>query len=42
LLLYLDKPDTVDSYTRVMERIHMEAATPAHTTEIIANLLAEQ
>jgi Domain of unknown function (DUF5753) len=37
--LYLDKPDTVDSYMRVMERVCMEAATPAASAEIIANLL---
>jgi transcriptional regulator with XRE-family HTH domain len=37
--LYLDKPDAVDSYLRVMERICMEAATPAASAEIIANLL---
>jgi transcriptional regulator with XRE-family HTH domain len=37
--LYLDKPDAVDSYLRVMERICMEAATPAASSEIIANLL---
>jgi hypothetical protein len=29
----------VDSYLRVMERICMEAATPAASAEIIANLL---
>jgi hypothetical protein len=38
--LYLDKPDTVDSYLRVMERICMEAATPADSAEIIAGLIA--
>lgn len=38
--LYLDKPETVDSYLRVMERICMEAATPADSAEIIAGLLA--
>jgi hypothetical protein len=37
--LYLDKPEAVDSYLRVMERVCMEAATPAHSAEIIANLL---
>jgi hypothetical protein len=37
--LYLDKPDTVDSYMRVMERVCMEAATPAASAEIIATLL---
>jgi len=39
--LYLDKPDTVDSYMRVMERVCMEAATPADSTVIIAALLDE-
>ena len=39
--LYLDKPDTVDSYMRVMERVCVEAATPADSTAIIAALLAE-
>src|SRR5689334_10335337 len=38
--LYLDKPETVDSYLRVMERICMEAATPADSAEIIAGLIA--
>jgi transcriptional regulator with XRE-family HTH domain len=38
--LYLDRPDTVDSYLRVMERICMEAATPADSAEIIAGLIA--
>jgi transcriptional regulator with XRE-family HTH domain len=37
--LYLDKPEAVDSYMRVMERVCMEAATPAASAEIIANLL---
>ena len=37
--LYLDKPETVDSYLRVMERICMEAATPADSTAIITGLL---
>ena len=37
--LYLDKPEAVDSYLRVMERICMEAATPAASAEIIANLV---
>jgi transcriptional regulator with XRE-family HTH domain len=39
--LYLDKPETVDSYLRVMERICMEAATPADSAAIIAALLHE-
>jgi Domain of unknown function (DUF5753) len=38
--LYLDRPEAVDSYLRVMEQICMEAATPTASTEIIANLLA--
>jgi len=38
--LYLDRPETVDSYLRVMERICMEAATPADSAEIIAGLIA--
>jgi len=37
--LYLDRPEAVDSYMRVMERVCMEAATPAASAEIIANLL---
>ena len=37
--LYLDKPETVDSYLTVMERLCMEAATPAASAEIIATLL---
>jgi Domain of unknown function (DUF5753)/Helix-turn-helix domain len=37
--LYLDKPEAVDSYMRVMERVCMEAATPAASAEIIAMLL---
>jgi transcriptional regulator with XRE-family HTH domain len=40
--LYLDKTETVDSYLRVMERICMEAATPADSAEIIADLLADR
>jgi transcriptional regulator with XRE-family HTH domain len=39
--LYLDKPDAVDSYLRVMERVCMEAATPAASVEIIAGILDE-
>jgi transcriptional regulator with XRE-family HTH domain len=39
--LYLDRPEAVDSYLTVMERINMEAATPAASAEIIADLLAE-
>jgi transcriptional regulator with XRE-family HTH domain len=37
--LYLDKPEAVDSYLRVMERICMEAATPADSTGIIKGML---
>jgi transcriptional regulator with XRE-family HTH domain len=37
--LYLDKPETVDSYLQVMERICVDAATPAASAEIIAGLL---
>jgi len=37
--LYLDKPDAVDSYLRVMERICMEAATPAASIEAITSVL---
>jgi transcriptional regulator with XRE-family HTH domain len=37
--LYLDKPEAVDSYLRVMERVCMEAATPAASVEILAGLL---
>jgi transcriptional regulator with XRE-family HTH domain len=37
--LYLDKPETVDSYLRVMERTCMEAATPADSVAIITGLL---
>jgi transcriptional regulator with XRE-family HTH domain len=37
--LYLDKPEAVDSYLRVMERICLEAATPADSTGIIKGML---
>ncbi len=37
--LYLDKPEAVDSYLRVMERVCMEAATPAASVEILAGIL---
>jgi len=37
--LYLDKPEAVDSYLRVMERLCMEAATPADSADILAGLL---
>lgn len=37
--LYLDKPETVDSYLMVMERLCMEAATPAESVGVIEALL---
>jgi len=40
--LYLDKPEVVDSYLKVMERICMEAATPADSIDAITTVLAEQ
>ncbi len=33
--LYLDKPEVVDSYLKVMERVCMEAATPADSVDVI-------
>ena len=39
--LYLDKPEVVDSYLKVMERICMEAATPADSIDVITTILAE-
>jgi len=39
--LYLDKPEVVDSYLKVMERICMEAATPADSIDEITTILAE-
>jgi transcriptional regulator with XRE-family HTH domain len=39
--LYLDKPEVVDSYLKVMERVCMEAATPADSVDVIAAILAE-
>jgi transcriptional regulator with XRE-family HTH domain len=39
--LYLDKPDVVDSYLKVMERVCMEAATPTASIDTIATILAE-
>ena len=39
--LYLDKPEVVDSYLKVMERVCMEAATPADSLAAIAAILAE-
>jgi transcriptional regulator with XRE-family HTH domain len=38
--LYLDKPEVVDSYLRVMERVCMEAATPADSIDVITAILA--
>jgi transcriptional regulator with XRE-family HTH domain len=38
--LYLDKPEVVDSYLKVMERVCMEAATPADSLDVIAGILA--
>ena len=38
--LYLDKPEVVDSYLKVMERICMEAATPAASIDAISAILA--
>lgn len=37
--LYLDKPEVVDSYLAVMERVSMEAATPAESTRAIRAIL---
>ena len=39
--LYLDKPEAVDSYLAVMERVCMEAATPAASTRVIRAFLQE-
>jgi len=38
--LYLDKPDVVDSYLKVMERVCMEAATPADSIDAMTAILA--
>jgi transcriptional regulator with XRE-family HTH domain len=38
--LYLDKPEVVDSYLTVMERVCMEAATPAGSLDALAKILA--
>jgi hypothetical protein len=40
--LYLDKQEIVDSYLKVMERICMEAATPANSIKEITEILAGQ
>jgi transcriptional regulator with XRE-family HTH domain len=37
--LYLDKPDTVDSYLMVMERLCMEAVTPTASADAIHKIL---
>jgi transcriptional regulator with XRE-family HTH domain len=39
--LYLDKPEIVDSYLVVMERVCMEAATPADSADAIRAILRE-
>jgi transcriptional regulator with XRE-family HTH domain len=39
--LYLDKPETVDSYLMVMERLCMEAVTPAASADALKGILAE-
>jgi transcriptional regulator with XRE-family HTH domain len=39
--LYLDKPEAVDSYLKVMERVCLEAATPAASAKIIGGILGE-
>jgi len=39
--LYLDKPESVDNYLLVMERLCMEAATPADTAKAIRAILRE-
>ena len=40
--LYLDKPEGVESYLMVMERICMEAASPADSVAIIEQILHQQ
>jgi transcriptional regulator with XRE-family HTH domain len=40
--LYLDKPESVDSYMMVMEQVSMEAATPAASASIIEEILRKQ
>ncbi len=39
--LYLDKPEVVDSYLLVMERVCMQAATPASSAKAITAILRE-
>jgi Domain of unknown function (DUF5753) len=38
---YLDKPDVVDRYVEVMERLRVEAATPADSVEALRARLRE-
>src|SRR5262249_59285347 len=37
--LYLDKPEALDRYLMVMERVCMDAATPADSAKIIRSVL---
>jgi transcriptional regulator with XRE-family HTH domain len=37
--LYLDKPETVDNYLMVMERLCMEAVTPAGSADLIRKIV---
>jgi transcriptional regulator with XRE-family HTH domain len=37
--LWLDKPDEVDSYAQVMDRLAVQAEDPNHTGEIVTNIL---
>jgi hypothetical protein len=37
--LYLDKPETVDSYLMVMERLCLEAMTPADSQNAIKSIM---
>lgn len=37
--LYLDKPETVDNYLMVMERLCMEAVTPASSADLLRKIL---
>jgi transcriptional regulator with XRE-family HTH domain len=39
--LYLDKPDVVDSYLRVMERLCLEAVEPPESLDAIAEILKD-
>jgi hypothetical protein len=38
---YLDKPDDVERYAAVMERLSVTAASPERTQEILTGLLKE-